>query len=63
MNTSNSVIDLSSVLLINTKYRVMETTKIPLSKQFIIGKEVLLLSINNKTASVRHGGNKHEVPS
>ena len=62
MNTSNSVIDLSSVLLINTKYRVMETTKIPLSKQFIIGKEVLLLSINNKTASVRHGGNKHEVP-
>ena len=62
MNTSNSVIDLSSVLLINTKYRVVETTKMPLSKQFIIGKEVLLLSINNKTASVRHGGNKHEVP-
>ena len=52
MNTSNSVIDLTSVLLVNTKYRVMETTKIPLSKQFIIGKEVLLLSIKIGRAHV-----------
>ena len=62
MKKSLSVIDLSSVLVINTKYRVADTSRLAINKKFIVGKEVLLLSVNNTTASVRHGGNKHEIP-
>ena len=58
-----SVIETSSIVRTQKKYVVQNVSKFPQEKNFLIGKEVLVVEIEGTSASVRFGsGARHWIP-
>lgn len=62
--TVKNVVGLESVLVADKKYMVQEVSKFSSKKAFLIGKSVVFKGmLTASTATVLHGGNKHEIPA